>query len=289
MKEWNHLLNIVDAFTYDKELEKSVFDESEKSRSAKVVYDKIIEEFNLNEDENLKWAFDIALDCVRNMNDEDKDYLTESYDVDFFGYGMYIRNQYIHCATKHQRFLCADTQCSVVLSFIYTIMHRYYNRFNLELCKLLNDYDYESICRLYKTKFAFIEEETLKLTVPGNNLTANEVLTTIKQRISEELGRNGFKEIFKSVVKECGKDCLAPKDWLNLINKLYSLSPVYIKEYNQIKALKEIGLISDLVSTYSSNHLKGVSDCKKFIDEKLGLNDDDAQLLAETVWEAFKN
>ena len=98
MKEWNHLLDIIDSFVYDKELEKIVFDKTDKSIKAKNSYDNLIKKYNLDEDENQKWAFDIALDCVRNMRDEDRDYLRESYDVDFFGYGMYVRNEYIHCA-----------------------------------------------------------------------------------------------------------------------------------------------------------------------------------------------
>jgi len=289
MKEWNYLLNTIDAFVYDKDLEEIVFDESEKSVTAKGIYDNIIENYNLNNDENEKWAFDIALNCVRRMKEDDRNYLRESYDVDFFGYGMYIRNEYIHCAKRHRGFFCADSQCSVVLSFIYTILHRYYNRFNSELCKLLNDYDYESICKLYKSKFSFIEEETLKLTNSNNKLTAREVLDTIKQKIRCELGRNGFKDIVISVVNECGKDCLAPQPWLNFVNKLYSLSPVYIKEYNQVKALKEIGLISALLSTFDFNKIANVNECKAYIDEKLGLKEDDAQLLAETMWEAFKS
>lgn len=288
MKEWNHLVNIIESFIYDKEVEELIFDESPKALEAKQIYENIIEEYSLN-DESERWAFDIALDCVRNMRDEDRAYLTESYDVDFFGYGLYIRNEYIHCSRKHHAHFSADSQCSVVLEFIYTILHRYYNRFNSELCDLLRDYDYESINRLYKTKFPFIEEETLRLTEQNNKLKAKEVLNTIKQRIRRELGRNGFKDIFLSVVNECGKDCLAPQPWLNFVNKLYSLSPVYIKEYNQVKALKEAGLISELLSTFDFNKISNVNECRAYIDEKLGLNEEDAQLLAETMWEAFKN
>ena len=85
MKEWNHLVNIIESFIYDKEVEELIFDESPKALKAKQIYENIIEEYSLN-DESERWAFDIALDCVRNMRDEDRAYLTESYDVDFFGY-----------------------------------------------------------------------------------------------------------------------------------------------------------------------------------------------------------
>jgi hypothetical protein len=64
---------------------------------------------------------------------------------------------------------------------------------------------------------------------------------------------------------------------------------VYIKEYNQVKALKEAGLISALLSTFDFNKISNVNECRAYIDEKLGLNEEDAQLLAETMWEAFKS
>ena len=122
MKEWNFLLNVIDAFVYNDVEEKIVFDNSPISIKAKEYYNTLIAKYHIDSKENQKWAFDIALDCVRNMRDEDRDYLRESYDIDFFGYGMYVRNEYIHCAKLHRGFFCADNQCSVVLGFIYTIL-----------------------------------------------------------------------------------------------------------------------------------------------------------------------
>ena len=37
MKEWNHLLDIIDSFVYDKELEEIVFDKTDKSIKAKTL------------------------------------------------------------------------------------------------------------------------------------------------------------------------------------------------------------------------------------------------------------
>lgn len=287
MKEWHYLLTVIDSFVYDKNLEKIVFDETAESQKAKSIYDNLINQYNIN-DENQRWALDIALDCVRQMSDKDRDYLKESYNVDFFGYGLYIRNNYIHCAKKHRGFFCADNQCSIVLGFIYTIMHRYYDRFNSELCELLGDYEYENILGMYKDKFPCIEEETLKLSKSKNNLSAKSVLKTIKNKIRDELGGNEFKEIFVSVVNECGKDILAPQSWLNFINKLYRLCPVYNKEYQQVKALKELGLIRDLISPCSFQKINNVAECKEYIVENIGFSEVDAQLLAETMWEAFR-
>lgn len=288
MKEWHYLLTVIDSFVYDKDLEEIVFDNTEKSLEAKKLYNGILKEYNFQNEENEKWAFDIALDCVRKMRDEDRAYLKESYEVDFFGYGLYIRNEYIHCATKHRGFFCADSQCSVVLSFIYTIMHRYYNRFNSKLCKLLDDYNYQSVYKKYNDRFSCVEEETLKLADPQCGLTPKEVLKAIKDKVREQIGRNGFKDILVSVVNECGKDCLEQKAWLNFVNALYRECPVYTKEYQQIKALKEMGLISSLLSTYNFDNINSVDDCKEHIIENIGFTEDDAQLLSEALWAAFK-
>ena len=127
MKEWNILVDHIDCYVYDKDKESIIFNDSSESETAHTIYNKFIEKYNIND--TLKWSFDIALDCIRNLKEEDRQYLRENCEVDFFGYGLYIRNRYIHCSRLH-RYFCADSQCSQVLSFIYTIMHYEYNRFN---------------------------------------------------------------------------------------------------------------------------------------------------------------
>ena len=154
MKEWYILLDVIDSFVYDFDEEKIVFNDSSCSLAARKMYESYIKTYDISGNE--KWAFDIALDCVRNMKSGDREYLKESCEVDFFGYGLYIRNKYIHCAKRHHGFFGGDHQCSVVLSFIYTILHRYYNRFNKQLCVLLQDFDYKSICKLYSDKYPFV-------------------------------------------------------------------------------------------------------------------------------------
>lgn len=71
MKEWHYLLTVIDSFVYDKDLEEIVFSETEEAKKAKSIYENLIEEYNIN-DENQKWALDIALDCVRQMSEKDR-------------------------------------------------------------------------------------------------------------------------------------------------------------------------------------------------------------------------
>ena len=127
MKEWNAFVDYIDFYIYNKETEEVVISDSPEAEKARELYNRFIEKYDLN-GHPAKWNFDIALDCIRNLKEEDRAYLRENCEVDFFGYGLYIRNKYIHCAKLH-RYFFADSQCSQVLSFIYTIMHYEYNYF----------------------------------------------------------------------------------------------------------------------------------------------------------------
>lgn len=287
MKEWNILLKFIDCYVYDTDKEEVVITDSPNALLAKGLYDTIIKGYGFEGDKNLKWSFDIALDAIRNLNESDREYLSNNYDVDFHGYGMNIRNRYIHCARLH-RYFSADGQSSQVLSFVYTIMHKYYNRFNDELCKLLNDYTYQKTYAMYSKKYPFIEDEVMLLAEGKRKKTADQVLRSIHNKLRQELGRNDFKGIFVSVVKEVGKDCLPPKPWLDLLNKLYDRAPIYKKEYHQVIALKEIGLIRDLVCDAQHNKINTIEECKRVIIDNIGFAEDDAQIMAECMWAAFK-
>ena len=72
-----------------------------------------------------KWAFDIALDCIRNMTDEECERIQRDGEItDYhFGYGMYVRNHYIHKSKRH-RVVVADIVSDAVEDFIYTILKK---------------------------------------------------------------------------------------------------------------------------------------------------------------------
>ena len=73
-----------------------------------------------------------------------------------------------------------------------------------------------------------------------------------------------------------------------MINKLHQKAPAHIKEYHQVIALKEIGLIRDLACDSPLNKLENKMDCKIFIDNNLGLKEEDSLSMAECMWYAFK-
>ena len=70
-----------------------------------------------------KWALDIALDCVRNMTEEECALIREKGEIPFyhFGYGVTVRNKYVYPSKKHT-YLMADNVSSTVEKFIYAIL-----------------------------------------------------------------------------------------------------------------------------------------------------------------------
>ena len=70
-----------------------------------------------------KWALDIALDCVRNFTDEECEIIKKQGKIAnyHFGYGLYVRNHYIHPSKAHF-YGMADDVSSAVEDFIYAIL-----------------------------------------------------------------------------------------------------------------------------------------------------------------------
>ena len=91
-------------------------------------------------DENSIWCFDIALDCISNMSGEDLSYISKHPQVTeyHFGYGMWIRNKYIHCS-KRDDFMMADDISGEVLRDIFAIVIPYYDFNNRGLVGYLED------------------------------------------------------------------------------------------------------------------------------------------------------
>ena len=123
MKEWQILLDHIDCYVYDHQEEKIVFSNCDNMVEAKNNYNHIVSAYGIDQDANDLWAFDIALDCVRKMSDEDKKEITKNTDVFFhhFGYALGVRNEYLHGAKKHF-FLFADDQSCRVMEMIFAML-----------------------------------------------------------------------------------------------------------------------------------------------------------------------
>lgn len=69
-----------------------------------------------NEDEFVKA---VAKDCIKSLSEEEKDYIRNNPDDDYhFGYGMYIRNHYIHGKELAFNFFHADDLSGEIMQTI---------------------------------------------------------------------------------------------------------------------------------------------------------------------------
>lgn len=131
---FNELLEYKSYYQYDHDCEVVRFADGEQHDAAKELYVRVVKTYLL--ENNDKWAFDIALDCVRDFTEEEFEFLQEHRGiVDYhFCYGMYVRNHYIYPSQLHI-YLMADGVSSSVEKFIYSIMFPEYkhDKFSVKL------------------------------------------------------------------------------------------------------------------------------------------------------------
>jgi hypothetical protein len=119
--EEDSILKYRSYYVYDFEFEDIQVAEGEDHDAAQALYDKMTKDCVADAEE--KWAFDIALDCVRNFTEADCANIREQGEIPFFhfGYGMTVRNKYVHPSKVHTYFM-ADDVSSTVEKFIYAIL-----------------------------------------------------------------------------------------------------------------------------------------------------------------------
>ena len=119
--EEDSILKYRSYYVYDFEFEDIQVAEGEDHDAAQELYEKMTKDCVANDAD--KWAFDIALDCIRNFTVEDCANIREHGEIPFFhfGYGVTVRNKYIHPSKVHTYFM-ADDVSSTVEDFIYAIL-----------------------------------------------------------------------------------------------------------------------------------------------------------------------
>lgn len=119
--EEDSILKYKSYFVYDFEFEDIQVAEGEDHDAAQALYDKMTKDCVADAED--KWAFDIALDCIRNFTDEECANIREQAEIPFFhfGYGITVRNKYVHPSKVHTYFM-ADDVSSAVEDFIYAIL-----------------------------------------------------------------------------------------------------------------------------------------------------------------------
>ena len=123
MTEWQTLLDHIYYYVYSPEEEQISFLKGANMVEAQNYYRHIVSTYGIDKNVDDLWAFDIALDCVRRMADEDKMLISENTDASLyhFGYALGVRNKYIHVATKHFT-PCPDDLSSRVMEMIFAIL-----------------------------------------------------------------------------------------------------------------------------------------------------------------------
>ena len=128
MKELHKLLKYRDYYVYSKMHEFLRIKHGENREEAVDTYSNIVRNFYLQGDE--RWAFDIALDCIRNFTESEVAFIQEHKEIfDYhFNYGMYVRNTYVHPSRFHP-YLTPDKISSIVYNFIIGIVCEEVNPF----------------------------------------------------------------------------------------------------------------------------------------------------------------
>ena len=121
MQEFHKLLKYRDYYVYSTEHEFLRIKHGEYREDAINTYSNIVKHLYLQNEE--RWAFDIALDCIRNFTDSEITFIQEHKEIlDYhFYYGMHVRNKYVHPSRFHA-YLMADDVSSLVYDYLIGIV-----------------------------------------------------------------------------------------------------------------------------------------------------------------------
>ena len=279
MKEFNQLLEYRNYYEYSFDCEAVRVLDGEFHDEATKLYSHFIKDYFMKDTD--KWAFDIALDCIKNFTDEECNIIKEQEEIfDYhLGYGMYVRNRYVH-SSKFHSYLMAESVSGRVAGYIYTILLPIYNCLSEEYMKLIGDYDFDDIKKQYGDRQPIIKEMEEKLAKWEQGLTAKSAMQTIRSTIRESLGPDGFKNIIFPIAEEhITKHKHINIEWREFIDKLYSNTKVYYKEYNRFKAIQELNVISRSSGLFPI--IKSVDEARDYIMDNLGFSYDDSLYMAE--------
>ena len=121
MKELNELLAYRNYYVYNERTEAILIAKGPKHDVADEIYCSALNLLSLKDED--KWALDIALDCIRNFTDDEIAHVCKNEEIHnyHFGYGMYVRNQYVHSSRRHT-LLMPDRISSEVKKYIIGII-----------------------------------------------------------------------------------------------------------------------------------------------------------------------
>ena len=138
MIQLNELLVYKDYYRYLFECETILIEDGIAKEKATQVYSNVIGLFFIQGED--KWALDIALDCIRNFTGEEIEHILRNEKIERYhlGFGMYVRNQYIH-PSKFHAYLQPDKISSKVEKFLLGIICPNLNLFSDKNPQTLSD------------------------------------------------------------------------------------------------------------------------------------------------------
>lgn len=288
MKEWRVLMDYIDYYVYSYDEEKIIIQDGERKSKAQFLYEQITKTYGISAKKNALWAFDVALDCLRNLDDKDRKYISQNpeYHLYHFNYAMYIRNHYVHSANKH-RLLTAEWLSGEAMGYMFTILHPFFNSTNPNFNKLWGDYLYSDLKKYYAAEHPIVLETAERLSSPYITETAEEAIKKLCAALREELGVEYLKEQIKQVIVEFYESpTFVRGDNIELLNALYRVTRAFPRQYKQIEAVKAIGLFGDLKSEYS--RIKTRDQLEEYLFDDIGFQREDCILLSECLWYAFE-
>ena len=205
MQELYGLLEYINYYQYSKEDEEIKIIPSPYEEEAKKQYETALRAIGsrlrrrTEEDDELflfggdsrKWHLDVAIDCVRQMDENDRTYVANHlHTTDYhFGYAMGIRNEYIYPAKKHHSFM-ADNDSTEIMKVIFSILHRGYSFRNPVCTKYFESFEYGCLVHKYgesaKDLFVAIENRIFS---QEENLTAEDALNQLKESLTKKYGK----------------------------------------------------------------------------------------------------
>lgn len=204
MKQWHGLLKHIDCYSYDQENEEIVVKHSPRAINALAVYQKILKDYSLDKNDALKWSFDIALNCVREMTEEDRERYKHNLEIDFWGLGLFIRNNYIRPSKRYRGRFEADNQCTVILELMRTILHISYNCFSEDIeLPTLSNFVQDKILDMHVAELDFCPSICEKLLSNGIDSVENIIVHTEAEMLEILQNKEKF-EMVKSKLDVMG-------------------------------------------------------------------------------------
>ena len=277
------LLSYIEYYEYSQEQEEVIIKEGEVAAEASQLYHSFSE---VKEGGSARWEFDIALDCIRNMSEKDREYVKNhvNYSEYHFGYAMFIRNKYVWHARK-----CgydADGTSHCIMNKIFTVLHPIFDYRNYELTKFYEDHDIKKLKEQLEDMYADVFNEAETRLAEGN-ADFEVVMEQLKETLREKLGKSYFKEKFCEMIKQMQAEgieiFIKDKGRLEFVNRMYRYSTLFKKEYNQMDILYYKNFLNEV---FRGKHTD-IEECIEYLEDEFGFVREDAVFLSECAMEAF--